>query len=101
MKSVGSVLFKHWKWKAKATTSRVNRSKQWGGGVIKLLDFSPHLSHHAVPGPVDLFAMLPICDQVQVVRKLDRFGDLLQDVDAEALTATLDVDPRLLGLIAA
>lgn len=45
--------------------------------------------------------MLPVGDQVKVVGELDRLGDLLQDVDAEALAAALDVNARLLGLIAA
>lgn len=62
---------------------------------------SPHLSHHAVPGSIDLFAVFSISDQVEVVGKFDRLGDLLQDVDAETFTAALDVDPWLLCLIAA
>lgn len=61
----------------------------------------PHLSHHAVPRPVDLLAVFPVGDQVKVVGELDRLGDLLQDVDAETLAAALDVNPRLLRLIAA
>lgn len=55
--------------------------------------FSPHLSHHAVPRSVDLLAMFAISDQVKVIGELDRLGDLLQDVNAEALTAALYVDP--------
>lgn len=43
--------------------------------------------------------MFAISDQVKVIGELDRLGDLLQDVDAETLTAALYVNPRLLGLI--
>lgn len=45
--------------------------------------------------------MFPVGDQVKVVGKLDRLGDLLQDVDAETLAAALDVNPGLLGLVTA
>lgn len=45
--------------------------------------------------------MLSVRDQVEVVGEFDRLGDLLQDVDAETLTATLDVDARLFRLVAA
>lgn len=62
---------------------------------------SPHLSHHAIPGPVDLLAVFAVSDQVEVVGELDWLGDLLQDVNAETFTATLDVDPWLLCLITA
>lgn len=61
----------------------------------------PHLSHHAVPCSIDLLAMFAIGHQIQVVREFDGLGDLLQDVDAEPLTAALDVDPGLLGAITA
>lgn len=37
--------------------------------------------------------MFAVSNQVKVVRELDRLGNLLQDVDTETLTATLDVDP--------
>lgn len=63
--------------------------------------FSPHLSHHAIPRPIDLLAMFAICNQVKVIGELDRLGNLLQDVNAETLTATLYVNPRLLRLIPA
>lgn len=62
---------------------------------------SPHLPHHAIPGPVDFLAMFAIGDQVKVVGELDSLCNLLQDVNAETLTATLDVDPRILRLIPA
>ena len=45
--------------------------------------------------------MFAIGNQVKVIGELDRLGDLLQDVNAEALTAALYVDPWLLRLIAA
>lgn len=54
---------------------------------------SPHLPHHAIPGSIDLLAMFAISDQVKVVGELDRLGNLLQDVNTETFTATLDVDP--------
>lgn len=68
---------------------------------MDVLSAGTHLSHHAVPRPVDLLAVLPVGNQVEVVGELDRLGDLLQDVDAEALAAALDVNPRLLGLVTA
>ena len=58
------------------------------------------LSHHAVPRPIDLLAMLAVGPQVEVIGELHMFGDLLEDVDAEALAAALDVDARVDGLIA-
>lgn len=60
-----------------------------------------HLSDHAVPRSVDLLPMFAVGDQVKVVGELDRLGDLLQDVDAETLTAAFDVNARLLGLVPA
>lgn len=50
-----------------------------------------YLSNHAVPHIVDLLAVFSICDQVEVVRKLDVSCDLLQNVYAEALAALLNV----------
>lgn len=61
----------------------------------------PYLSHHAVPSSIDFLAMFSIGDQVKVIGKFDWLGNLLQDVDAKTLTATLDVDPWLFCLIAA
>lgn len=53
----------------------------------------PHLSNHAVPRAVHLLAMLAVSDQVEVVRELDRLGNLLEDVDTESFAAALDVNP--------
>ncbi len=53
---------------------------------------SPDLSNHAVPRPINLLAVFAVCDQVEVVSKLDCLGDLLQDVNAETLAAALDVN---------
>lgn len=61
----------------------------------------PHLSHHAIPRPIDLLAMFAISDEVKVVGELDGLGDLLEDVDAETLAATLYVNPRFPRLITA
>lgn len=66
----------------------------------KCLRNRPHLSNHAVPSPVNLLAVLAVGDQVQVVRELDRLGDLLQDVDAETFAAALDINPRITRVIA-
>lgn len=63
--------------------------------------FPPHLSHHAIPRSIDLLAMFAIGDQVKVVGELDGLGDLLQDVNAETLTAALYVNPWFLRLITA
>lgn len=38
---------------------------------------SPYLSHHAIPGPIDLLAVFAVCHQVKVVGELDALGDLL------------------------
>lgn len=50
-----------------------------------------YLSNHAIPDIVDLLSMFSVGDQVQVVGKLNVPGYLLQDIDAEALAALLDV----------
>lgn len=54
-------------------------------------DGLPYLSDHAVPHVVDLFAVLSICDQVEVVGELDIPRYLLQNINAEALAALLNV----------
>lgn len=76
-------------------------SWRWKANKDSPSECPPHLSHHAVPRPVDLLAVFAVGDQVKVVGELDRLGDLLQDVDAETLAAALDVNPRLLRLVAA
>ena len=50
-----------------------------------------YLSNHAVPYIVDLLAVFPIGDQVEVIRELDVPRYLLQDVDAEPFAALLNV----------
>lgn len=45
--------------------------------------------------------MFAISDKVKVVGELDGLGDLLEDVDAETLAATLYVNPRFPRLITA
>lgn len=52
-----------------------------------------HLSHHAVPGAVDLLAVFAVGDQVEVVGELHHLGDFLQDVDTETFAAAFDVNP--------
>lgn len=54
---------------------------------------SHHLSNHAIPCPINLLAVFAVGDQVEVISKLDRLGDLLQDVNTETLAAALDVNP--------
>lgn len=61
------------------------------------MDEVPHLSHHAVPHVVDLLPMLPVGHQVKVIGELDVPGDLLEDVDAEALAAFFDVSSSSFG----
>ena len=56
---------------------------------------SSHLSYHAVPGAPHQLAVLAVGDQVEVVGELDGPGQLLQDVDAEALAAQLGVGLRV------
>lgn len=62
---------------------------------------SSHLSHHPIPDVVDLLAMLAIGYQVQVIGELDILCNLLQNVDAEAFAALLDVRPTSLCCVAA
>lgn len=50
-----------------------------------------YLSNHAVPHIVDLLAMFPVCDQVQVIGELDIPCYLLQNVYAETFAALLNV----------
>lgn len=49
----------------------------------------PHLPDHAVPDAVDLFAVLAVGDQVEVVAEANGLRQPLQNVDAEALAAAL------------
>lgn len=60
-----------------------------------------YLSHHPIPDVVDLLAMLAIGYQVQVIGELDVLCNLLQNVNAEALAALLDVRPTSLCRVAA
>lgn len=69
--------------------------------VTKLGEFgSSYLSHHPIPDIVDLLAMLAIGYQVQVIGELYILGNLLQNVDAEAFAALLDVRPTSLSRVA-
>lgn len=61
----------------------------------------PHLSHHAVPGPVNLLAMFAVSNQIQVISELDGFRNLFQDVDAEAFAAAFYINARITSVIAA
>lgn len=59
-----------------------------------------YLSHHPIPHVVNLFAMLAIGYQVQVIGEFDILCDLLQDVNAEAFAALLDVRSTSLCCVA-
>lgn len=50
-----------------------------------------YLPDHAVPHASNSLAMLAVGHQVQVVGELDHLGQLLEDVNAEALTTELGV----------
>lgn len=50
-----------------------------------------YLADHAVPHVVDLFPVFSVGDQVEVVGELDVPGYLLQNINAEALAALLNV----------
>lgn len=54
---------------------------------VKQAAGSSYLSNHSVPNASDQLSVLAICDQVEVVGKLNGTRQLFQDVDAEALTA--------------
>lgn len=48
-----------------------------------------HLSDHAVPLAVNVLAMSPVGDQVEVIGEAYDLGQPLQDVDAEPFAAVL------------
>lgn len=50
-----------------------------------------YFPNHPVPHVVDFLAMLPISHQVQVIGELHSAGKLLQDIDAETLTAFFNI----------
>lgn len=54
-----------------------------------------HLAYHAIPSATNQLAVLSVGDQVKVVGELDVAGQLLQDVNAEALTAQFGVGLRV------
>lgn len=58
-----------------------------------------NLSNHAIPCAIDLFAMLPIGHQVEIVGELYRLCDLFEDVYTEALATAFNVDPWISCLI--
>jgi len=55
--------------------------------------FETHLSNHAIPCAVDLFPMLPIGHQVEIVGEFYRLCNLFEDVYTEALATAFNVDP--------
>lgn len=52
-----------------------------------------YFTYHSIPHVVNLFPVLPIGHQVEVVGELHSPGQLLQDVDAEPLAALLHIHP--------
>lgn len=65
------------------------------GGRAQVAWGRAYLPNHAVPHAAHPLAMLAVGHQVQVVGELDHLGQLLEDVDAEALTAKLGVGSRV------
>lgn len=59
-----------------------------------------YLSHHPIPHVVNLFAMLAIGYQVQVIGELDVLCDLLQNINAKTFAALLDVCSTSLSCVA-
>ena len=52
-----------------------------------------YFTYHSVPDVVNLFPVLPIGHQVEVVGELHSPGQLLQDVNAEPLATFLHLPP--------
>lgn len=72
----------------------------WGGGQAGAVGSGgpqgrAYLPDHAVPHASNPLAMLAVGHQVQVIGELDHLGQLLEDVNAEALTAELGVGGRV------
>lgn len=72
----------------------------WGGGRARGVGSGgpqgwAYLPNHAIPHASNPLAMLAIGHQVQVIGELDHLGQLLEDVNAEALTAQLGVGGRV------
>ena len=65
------------------------------GGGARAAWGRAYLPNHAVPHTAHPLAMLAVGHQVQVVGEPDHPGQLLEDVDAEALTAKLGVGGRV------
>lgn len=49
----------------------------------------PHLSHHAVPLPIDVLPVPPVGHQVKVVGETHNLCQPLEDIDAETFAAVL------------
>jgi hypothetical protein len=52
-----------------------------------------YFAYHSIPHIVNLFPMLPIGHQVEVIGELYSSGQFLKDVDAEPLAALLHIHP--------
>lgn len=81
---------------------RLIRKNQWTNSYnfsacvqtgATLLTCELYLSNHAVPHVVNFLPVLAIGDEVEVVGELDVPGNLLENINAEALAALLDVGP--------
>lgn len=74
-----------------ASPSRVQRSRSTSPprpSTAPSCPCLPHLPYHAIPHAIDLFPMLAIGDQVEVVAEANGLRQPLQNVDAEALAAS-------------
>lgn len=60
---------------------------------MRTSNLETHLSNHPVPRAIDLFAVLPIGHQVEIIGEFHRLGDLFEDVYTEALATAFNVDP--------
>lgn len=59
----------------------------------------PHLSHHAIPCPINLLAMFAVGDQIEIVGEFYTLCNLLEDVDAETFATAFDVNPWISCMI--
>ncbi len=66
---------------------------------MEIISKETNISNHAIPCAVDLFAMLPIGHQVEIIGEFYRLGDLFEDVYTEALATAFNVDPWIFCLI--
>lgn len=72
----------------KKNISQVERNKHNDSeGELQKGHLALYLPHHAIPHAVNLFSMLSIGDQIEVISEAHNLGQTLEDVNAEALAA--------------